>query len=236
LALKLLEMKRILLIAVLAIFVLPKSYSQSDYLKFKTYQPYTWMVGAGWSLVDNDGKTFQFFDFIKGWSAVAYPSYVSVDRYIKYGLSAELTLSFNQYSGGKTVNATKNAGFMFMTDLALKYSIYEYLYKKASWFDPYLGVGMSFTYNSATSPNAYPTFNVPFGTNFIFRKGWGIRLQANAKFGLVPNFYRTNGNYMQYTAGVIYRFQKSEINKSNDKPRYPWTRKKPGKYKGGKSK
>ncbi|MCO5260191.1 MAG: hypothetical protein M9916_08615 [Crocinitomicaceae bacterium] len=228
-------MKRCILVVILLLFISPKSYAQSDYLKFRPYQPYTWMVGLGWSIIDNDGGTFQFFNFMKGWDAEFYPAVISVDRYIKYGMSAELTLSFNQFRGNKTVNATSNAGIMFMTDIAFKYSAYQFISKKVSWLDPYIGVGMSFTLNTATAPHAYPTFNVPFGTNFWIDRNWGIRLQADAKFGLVPNFYFTNGNYMQYMASVLYRFQKMDRNRSNDKPRYPWVRKKPGKFKDGKS-
>lgn len=231
-------MKQLILVVLVTLFSSSKVYSQSDYLKFRPYQPYTWMVGVGWSFVDNDGRTYsKLFDLTGGWSMHYYPSLVSVDRYLKYGLSAEVTVSFNQYKGSKMVNATYTPGFMFATDLAIKYSIYEYLYKKASWFDPYIGVGISATYISATAPNFYPTFNVPIGTNFWIDKNWGIRLQATAKFGMIPRFYRTNGNYLQYNASVLYRFQKSDrVKGSNDKPRYKWVRDKPGRYKGSKSK
>jgi OOP family OmpA-OmpF porin len=223
------------IIIFLFLFAVNQATAQSNYLKFRTYKPYSWMVGVGWSFVDNDGSPYKGIFNVANWSAMPYPSYVTVDKYFKYGLSLELGLSFNQFNG-KLVNGVTSSGIMFASDITCRYSIYEYLYKKVSWFDPYLGVGVGGTYTTASSPQFYPSLNGVVGGNF-WMGNFGIRLQGTAKFGIANGFYRTNANYLQYTASVVYKIQpRDKVNRSNDKPRYKWVRKKPGKYKDSRSK
>lgn len=230
-------MKKSVFIFILICFCLHQNVNaQSNYLKFKPYKPYTWMVGAGWSFVDNDGRPYtKIFDVINGWSIMPYPSHAFVDRYLKHGMSLELGLTFNQYTG-KLVNAIPNAsGMMFNSDLTFKYSFYNLWHNKLNWFDPYIGIGIGASYITVSSPAFYPTANAVVGGNFWFGD-WGIRIQGAAKFGFIPTFYRTNTNYLNYTAAVVYRFhERDKKNRSNDKPRYKWVRDKPGRYKGKKT-
>lgn len=224
----------------LFLFSLNTLLAQKDYLKFKPYHPYTWMVGAGWSFVDNDGRPFSdFFDLKNGYSLHPYPTQVHVDRYFKYGLSVELTGSFNHFKGNTIVNVkTPNpSGNIWSIDLATRYSIYQFLYKKAPWFDPYVAVGLGFTsIKTRDSIQAgiqnYATLNGGIGVNFWIRN-FGIRLQGLMKFGIVENFYHNSSNYVHYSATLMYRFQQPERrDNSFSKAQHKWTRKKPGKYKG----
>lgn len=209
--------------------------AQSDYLKFRSYSPYTWMIGVGWSFVDNDGRSHShFLDVKNAWLMHPYPTHIVVDRYIKHGLSLELSASFNQFSG-KIVNQTVASGMMFSTDLTCRYSFYKFL-QPMRWFDPYLGVGVGLTSLSTGGVGFFPTANGVVGTNFWFGN-FGIRLQGAAKFGIRPDFYYNNSNYLHYTGSVLYRFQKKDKkDNSFQQPKHKWTRKKPGKYKGGRSK
>lgn len=206
--------------------------SQSDYLKFRTYQPYTWMVGGGWSLIDNDGRSHaNFFDFKGAWLMHPYPTHLLVDRYLKHGFSLEFSASFNQFRANKMVNGAYHSGMMLSGDLTARYSFYKFL-QNTKWLDPYLGIGVGVTHLNAGTSALYPTMNGVVGVNFWI-KNFGIRLQGTAKFGLTSNFYYNDANYLHYTGALLYRFPKKYKTKSNfHKPNHKWTREKPGKYKG----
>lgn len=223
---------RIFIIPVLFFFIAGSAFSQSNHLQFKPYSPYTWMIGAGWSFVDNDGRSHSHFLDVSGaWHMLPYPSYVTVDRYLKHGFSLELALSYNQFNGAKMVNGAYPTGMMFSSDLTCRYSFYKFL-QPAKWFDPYLGVGVGASYVAAASTSFYPTANGVVGVNFWIRN-FGIRLQGTAKFGIVSSFYYNDTNYLQYTASLMYKFQKRENrNNSFHQPKHKWTRKKSGKHKG----
>lgn len=218
---------RIFLIPVFMFVIIGNSIAQSDYLKFRSYQPYTWMIGAGWSFVDNDGRSHShFLDIGNAWLLNPYPAHITVDRYLKHGISLELAASFNQYSG-KIVNQTVSSGMMFSTDLTCRYSFYQFL-QPTRWFDPYLGIGVGATLSSGF----YPTANGVVGVNFWI-KNFGIRLQGAVKFGIVPKFYYNNTNYLHYTASFLYRFPKKDRrDNSFQQSKHKWAKKKPGKYKG----
>lgn len=206
--------------------------AQSDYLKFRSYSPYTWKIGVGWSFVDNDGRSHSHFLDLKGaWLMHPYPTHLLVDRYIKHGISLELGASFNQFTGTKMVNNAYPSGMMFSSDLTARYSFYQFL-QPMRWFDPYVGIGVGATYINAGSTGFYPTANGVIGTNFWFGN-FGVRLQGALKFGLVSDIYYNNTNYLHYTAAALYRFQKKDKrDNSFNKPKHKWARKKPGKYKG----
>lgn len=208
------------------IFSIQSVVSQDGYLKFKPYKPYQWMVGAGWSFLDNDGRPYShIFNFRETWVANFYPSHLIVDRYLKHDISLELDLSFNHFNGRKMINLAYTGGMQLSADLHARFGFYRYL-KTAKWLDPYLGFGVGLTYSKGGGTGFYPTANAFVGVNF-WMKDVGIRLQGTPKLGLTPPIYRSGSNYIQYTAAVVYRFQTTKKNNSGfDKPRYKWTRKK----------
>lgn len=208
-----------------------KAISQTNHLQFRSYHPYTWMIGAGWSFVDNDGRSHShFLDFKGAWLMEPYPTHLIVDRYLKHGFSLELAASFNQMKGNKMVNGAYPTGFMFSTDLTTRYSFYKFL-QPMRWFDPYVGVGVGFTMINSGSQGMYPTANGVVGSNFWFGN-FGLRVQGTIKFGITANMYYNDTNYLHYTGSLLYRFQKSyKKDNSFQKSKYKWARKKPGKYK-----
>ncbi|MCO5260190.1 MAG: hypothetical protein M9916_08610 [Crocinitomicaceae bacterium] len=225
------KLKSILLIFLL--FGLTKSVvAQSDYLKFKPYKPYTWMIGVGWSFVDNDGRSHSHFLDLKGaWLMHPYPSHILVDRYLKHGYSLELSASYNQINGRKMVNEAYPTGMMFSADFTSRYSFYKFL-QPTKWFDPYLGIGVGFSSVNTGSTASYFTGNGVVGMNFWIKQ-FGIRLQGTIKFGLVSSIYYNNTNYLHYTATLLYKFKpKSKKDNSFQQPKHKWATKKPGKYKG----
>ena len=206
--------------------------AQSDYLKFRTFQPYTWMVGAGWNFVDNDGRSHShILDIKTSWIANYYPSYISVDRYLKKGFSVELSGGFNQFTERKMVNEAYHAGHIYSADLHAKFSFYKFL-QPMKWLDPYVGLGIGLTQVATVNTEMYPTANGIVGVNFWI-KNFGIRSQGAAKFGLTSDIYNNDKNYIQYSAALLYRFPKRYATKSHySKPRHKWTKDKSRKYSG----
>lgn len=204
-------------------------FSQSDYLKFRSYSPYTWMIGAGWSFVDNDGRSHSHFLDVQGaWLMHPYPTHLIVDRYLKHGFSLELAASFNQFSGNKMVNGAYPSGMMFSSDLTARYSFYQFL-QPVRWFDPYLGIGAGLTYLDTGSTGFYPTANGVVGANFWIGNV-GIRVQGALKFGITANMYYNDTNYLHYTGSLLYRFQKKyKKDNSFQKSKHKWAKKKSGK-------
>lgn len=216
----------------ISLFIFKNSRAQSDYLKFKPYSPYSWMIGAGWSFVDNDGRSHSHILDVKGaWHMLPYPTYLSIDKYINNGFSVELAGSYNTFNGVKMVNEAYPTGETFAVDLAAKYSFYKF-FQPVTWFDPYLGLGVGLSNVTTSSVNIFPTANGMVGANF-WVQNFGIRLQGTAKLGLVSDIYYNDSNYLQYTASLLYRFHNPERrNDSFNKSKHKWTRKKPKQYKG----
>lgn len=223
---------RIAILCFLLIGTTLKVSAQSDYLKFRSFRPYTWMIGLGWSIVDNDGRSHSHILDVKGaWLMHPYPSHLFVDRYLKQGFSLELAASFNQFNGKKMVNQAYPTGMMFSADLTTRYSFYKFL-QPMRWFDPYIGIGVGATSINTGASSLYFTGNGVVGTNFWFGR-FGIRLQGTIKFGLVSHIYYNNTNYLHYTASLLYKFKKKDKrDNSFHKQQHKWTNKNPGKYKG----
>ncbi len=196
-------------------------------------KPYTWMFGLGWNAVDDDGRPFcQPFDAPQSWHIRPYPTRLNVDRYLNKGFSVEFTGAYNRYNGANLVNGSTGLGGTFISlDLNGKYSFYNLM--SVNWFDPYVSLGFGGTIRSAYPTTFVPTLNSAIGANFWVYKNWGIQLQTSAKFGIKSDFYRTDANYLQHSAGIVYKIEPGmKKNKSNDKRRYPWIRKKKS-YRGG---
>lgn len=208
------------------------SQAQGDYLKFRPYNPYTWMIGANWSFVDNDGRSHTgMFDFQSAYLAHYYPTQIVIDRYLKHGFSIELAGSYNQITAAKLVNELYQSGSMIAVDLTSRYSFYKFLQPR-KWFDPYVGLGVGLTNLTTNYTSIYLNANGVVGTHFWFGS-FGVRLQGTVKFALVSDFYYNNSNYLHYSAGLMYKFKKSYKTKNTfNQKRYKWTRKRQKRYKG----
>lgn len=217
---------------VIALVLLSNSYAQSSHLKFKPFYPYTWMVGGGWSFVDNDGLSHsRMFDVKNSWQAVPYPSYIFVDKYLDNGMSLEFSFSFNDITEFKMFNEAYVNGFMLSPDLTFKYSFYKF-FRPVTFFDPYIGIGAGFTFIETTDVFRYPTANGVVGLNFWIGN-FGIRLQGTAKLALVNDIYYNDKNYINYHAGIVYRFPKPEHARSTfHKSRFKWAKRSQSKMVG----
>lgn len=216
--------------ALLCVLLMTMSAS-AQYLQFKPYKPYKWLIGIGWNVVDDDGRPYtNLFNVAQTWNVQPYPTMLTVDRYLKYNLSVEAAASFNIYSGSTLINGVYRAGTFGALDITCRYSFYRFM-QPMKWFDPYVGIGIGATFRDATTPPFVPMTHVQFGANFWI-KNVGIRLQTCGKLGITGGFFFTETNYLQHSASILYRFPGKDKNKSSfDKRRYPWIHKKE-KYKG----
>jgi len=198
------------------------------YKTIKKYTPYDWMVGISWSVVEDDGRPFTgMFDVGSSWNYLLYPTRISVDRYLQYGWSLEGIATYNRYYSGKLINGqTDISSFFISGDINAKYSFSNLYVPKLKWFDPFVVMGLGYTFrNNANSSAHVPTVNLGAGMNFWIYGGFGIQLHTNAKFGVFPKVWKTSTNYLQHSAGIVYRWNKGGRSKGpSDKKRHKWTR------------
>lgn len=190
----------------------------------KKQNPYKWMFGLGWNVVDDNGEAFtKLFDYEGSWNYLYYPSRISVDRYLRKNWSWEAMAAYNEYTDSKLINDTTGLEGMFISgDFHIKYSFSKMI--GINWFDPYISSGLGFTYREVRSDAITPTVNVAFGANFWFSKRWGMQIQTIGKLGLVEDIYDSNTDYLQHTIGVVYRKGPSKgKNRPNNKKQYKWT-------------
>lgn len=198
------------------------------YKTIKEYKPYKWMFGVHWTIIEDDGDPFgNIFNAATSWNLRPYPTRITVDRYIRYGWSMEGALTYGQYVGGNVVNGeTGLDGMMAAVDIHAKWSFYNLYAPSARWIEPYITFGGGYTFRSVSSPMHTPTANVGGGLNFWLMESLGIQLSSSAKFGILPKFWNTPGNYLQHSFGIVYRTpDESSHRNENDKKRYPWTKK-----------
>ena len=207
---------------------LSNSAMAQPYKTIKVYKPYKWMFGIHWSIVEDDGTKFEnIFNTATSWNLRPYPTKITVDRYIKYGMSMEAVVTYGQYVSKNIVNGeTGLSGMILAADIHGKWSFYNLYAPKARWVEPYVTFGAGYTYRSVSRPAHTPTINLGGGVNFWIMENLGIQIASNAKFGLLPNFWSSPGNYLQHSFGVVYRTPDERSHKNqNDKKRYPWTKK-----------
>lgn len=198
------------------------------YKTIKEYKPYKWMFGVHWSIVEDDGSPFaNIFNAGTSWNLRPYPSKITVDRYIKHGWSMEGALTYGQYVSSNVVNSeTGISGFMGAADIHGKWSFYNLYAPNARWVEPYVTFGAGYTFRSVSSPMHAPTINAGGGVNFWLMESLGIQLASSAKFAVLPTFWKTKGNYLHHSFGIVYRTpDQSSHRNENDKKRYPWTKK-----------
>lgn len=206
-------------------FTISLAYSQ-PYKTIKAQKPYKWMVGVSWSVIDDDGRPFSgLFDIANSWNYMYYPTQISVDRYLKNGWSLEASATYTQYPSSHLINGVTGLSSTFLNvDVNGKYSFYNHLSLKMRWFEPYFTFGLGYTYrNNANADPHVPTVNLGYGMNFWVHKNVGIRLHSQAKFGVFPNVWATSSNYLQHSAGFVFRWNERKKSRGDfDKRRYKW--------------
>lgn len=196
-------------------------------------KPYRWQFGLGWNVVDDDGRGFcQTFDYKEVWNVPVFPSRVMADRYLKKGMSIELAGTFNQYKASKRINDTTGLSGNFLAiDANFKYSFYNMI--GTTWFDPYVSAGVGITNRTVYSSPLLLHSQLNGGVNFWLFKGFGIQLQASGKLALTGGEFLGKNDYLQYTAGIVYRTGGFNGKDDFQKKQYRWTKKKE-KYKSNK--
>ncbi len=188
---------------------------------FKTadmLRPTPWTIGLGWNIVDDNGNAWKkIFAVSSSWNALAFPSAFKVEKYIDKGWSGMFNFAVDQYKVGKLINSDipSTSSSLFMSfDLNAKYDFTELYDVNTKWFglptkmfDFYAASGFGYTYRNTARFGGAGTFNIGFGMNAIFYKGWGMNIQAMSKFGLASPFFKTPTNYLQYNFGAIYQFK-----------------------------
>lgn len=196
-------------------------------------KPYSWMIGVSWTGVEDDGRGLcQPFDVAQSWNYEYFPTRIFVDKYFKYGLSAEFSGAFVNYRAGKLINDSINRSGVFLAlDLNCKYSFYPLITPR--WLDPYVSLGIGMTQRTSMPGITSLTGNVGVGVNLFFYRGLGFQLQTSGKLALTGGAL-SGGNYVQHQAGFVYKFDSGARGRESfTKKRYKWTGKKQ-KFKGNK--
>ncbi|MCE2681997.1 MAG: hypothetical protein ACK49D_04295 [Flavobacteriia bacterium] len=201
--------------------------AQSQYLRRKN-DPYKWMFGLGWNVIDDDGLAFSnLLDYQNSWNYLYYPTTLSIDKYFKKGWSIDGAISYNSYSTNKLINdSTGVKGIFAAADLSIKYSFLPRMAYYADWLDMYLAVGIGMTYRQTMLTPLTPMTSLTLGANLWFSKHWGFRLQTCGKIGLVSDIWASNTDYIQHTIGIVYRMKPVYKSNFSNKRQYKWTRKK----------
>lgn len=191
------------------------------------------MIGVSWTAVEDDGRGLcQPFDVAQSWNYEYFPTRIMVDKYFKYGLSAEFSGAFVTYRPAKLINDTIGRSGVFLAlDLNCKYSFYPLITPR--WVDPYVSLGIGMTQRTPMAGVSALTGNIGLGVNLFFFRGLGFQIQTSGKFAFTGGTL-AGGSYMQHNVGLVYKFNSGARGRENfSKKRYKWTNKKQ-KYKGNK--
>ncbi|WP_299779375.1 OmpA family protein [uncultured Formosa sp.] len=171
-----------------------------------------WMVGLGFNAIDDSGTAFDdVFDVSEAWSAVPYPSRISIGRYFKSGLGVEGIFAYNKYKKGKMVDnyeLTEDEDY-FSADSRLSYDLNKVI-GETGWFDPYVGAGIGFT---RAHNNSRATYNGVIGFRTWFSDRFGLDVNSSGKWAMNPNFK----NHIQHAIGVVYKFDVEKDLSKKDK-------------------
>lgn len=168
---------------------------------FMTKTP--WLVQLGGNVVDDDGKPFnKVFDTKNSWNM--FPSVkVAVEKECRYNWNIELAFSYNSLKTGKIINndLVTGDGSLMAIDLNGK-KILTRLFR----IEPYLFSGFGYTMRSTAKYKSTATLNAGLGFNiWAIDNVLGINIQGCGKFGLTSPLLKTGSNYLQHSAGLIWK-------------------------------
>lgn len=181
--------------------LIPVSEPRQGFGHFMTKTP--WLVQVGGNVIDDDGKPFsKVFDTRNSWNV--FPSArVAVEKECRSNWNIELGFSYNNLKAGKTLNNTifTNDGSFMAVDLNGK-KILTRLFR----IEPFVFVGLGYTMRSVSGYRNTATFNAGLGFNiWIVDNRFGITAQSCGKFGLTSPIIETGSNYLQHSAGLIFK-------------------------------
>lgn len=181
--------------------LVPSYGAKQGFKHFMTKTP--WLVQLGGNVVDDDGKPFnKVFDTKNAWNI--FPSVkVAVEKECRYNWGIELAFSYNSLKTGKTINndLVTGDGSLMAIDLNGK-KILTRLFR----IEPYLFSGFGYTMRSTAKYKSTATLNAGFGFNiWAIDNVLGINIQGCGKFGLTSPLLKTGSNYLQHSAGLIWK-------------------------------
>ncbi len=183
-------------------YLLPSSGPKQGFKHFITKTP--WIIQLGGNVVDDDGKPFnKVFDTKNAWNI--FPSgKLAIEKECRYNWNIELAFTYNSLKTGKTVNndVITKAGTFFAVDLNGK-KILTKLFR----IEPYLFSGFGYTMRTVSKYKSTVTLNAGLGFNvWIIDNRLGLNVQGSGKFGLKDPILKTGSNYLQHSAGLIWKF------------------------------
>ncbi len=200
--------------------------SVSKFEKFRTKMRSTpWIFGHGWNIVHDDaGKWFKdLFNTRNTWNATPFPLRFTWEKPLgdslskARGWSLEFMTAYNRYGKGNylvdqtpVILVTENYTLLSF-DLHGKYdfnhlvNLNRIMGSTKDIFQPYGTFGFGYTYRTLPTREHSATFNVGLGFNVWIYKGLGVQIQSLAKFGLANKFPHAGTNYLQHSAGVVYK-------------------------------
>lgn len=104
----------------------------------------SWHVGIGFNAVDDSGDMFDELLAVNSqWNYVYFPSRINLGRYFKSGIGVDAIATYNKYQVGKLIEGSINTveKDYYAIDSRVTYDLMK-IFKKDSWFDPYVGVGL----------------------------------------------------------------------------------------------
>ncbi|MGA1227484.1 MAG: OmpA family protein [Tamlana sp.] len=174
-----------------------------------------WLVGLGFNAVyDSDYQLESLFDIKNTWSAVPYPSRLSLGKYFRNGLGIEVIGSYSYSKKGKIVQELplENNENYYAIDSRLSYD-FNKIIGETGWFDPYIGAGIGYTY---TNNLGRFTYNGIVGFRTWFTDRIGLDFNSTGKWSMNSNI--TIQNHIQHAIGVVYKFKdEKELSKKGKK-------------------
>lgn len=175
--------------------------------KIKSFLRTPWIFEIGFNAIDDDGDKFKGLldlNFADDKNIVKYPSRFGVTKYLNYGFKVQLVANFNIYKVGAEIDKGENLikKNIFTMELTVNYNLNE-LIKINKWAEPYIAIGYGYTKRGIIEN---PNHNAGIGSNFWLYKNLGLNIQMLGKWTLKDRA----SNYVQYSAGFIYKIGKKK--------------------------
>lgn len=175
----------------------------------------SWVFGAGFNIVDIRVPS-EFGEIVKDYlngdiedlNYYGAPLRLSAEKDLNKGLSVQMAGSLNKIKRGFLPNTTTldEANFVNL-DAKLKYALSKAINREGGWFDPYVGLGIGFSFLK----------DYPSGNDFKLGAGGGFNAWLKPNFGLsFDSYYHHNfkkgsdGNptgtdFFQHAIGVVFK-------------------------------
>ncbi len=214
-------MKRIAILLFTSLFLILSSAIQAQ----NDEKP--WVFGAGFNVVDIRVPT-NFSGIVEDYfnsetdadlNYYGVPIRLTAEKHFNRGLSVQLAGSMNKIQRGSHLNddgiGLTDSNFLYL-DAKLKYALANLFNKEDGWFDPFVGVGLGYSFISD-----YETVftdegkgndlkvNAGGGFNVWIKPNFGLSFDTNYNHNFINTFGDNEGgtgtDFFQHTVGILYR-------------------------------